>query len=52
MIGGGVAVSDDGLLLFPIFNEIPEQRFAPCWIEVECCLLGLEGSLVIGELSE
>jgi hypothetical protein len=34
MIDGGVAVSDDGLLVFPIFSEIPEQRFAPRWIEV------------------
>src|SRR6266446_862713 len=33
MIGGGVVVSDDSLLAFPIFNEVPEQRFAPGWIE-------------------
>ena len=52
MIGGGAVVSDDSLLVFPIFSEIPEQRFAPRWIEVKCCLLGLEGPLVIGELSE
>ena len=52
MIGGGFVASDDGSLVLPIFSEIPEQRFAPCWIEVECCLLGLEGSLVSGELAE
>ncbi len=52
MIGGGVVVSDDSLLALPIFNEVPEQRFAPCWIEVECYLPGLGGSQVIGELSE
>jgi len=35
MIGGGFVVSDNGLLVFPIFSEIPEQRFAPRWIEVD-----------------
>ena len=52
MIGGGAVVSDDSLLVILIFSEVPEQRFAPCWIEVECCLRGIGGSLVIGELSE
>ena len=52
MIGGDVVVSDDSLLVFPIFSEVPEQRFASCWIEKECCLRGLGDSLVIGELAE
>ena|SRR6266851_2976374 len=51
MIGGGAVVCDDSLLI-PIFSEVPEQRFAPCWIEVEWCLHGFVGSLVVGELSE
>jgi len=30
MIGGGAVVSNDGLLVFPIFSEVQEQRFAMC----------------------
>ena len=45
MIGGGVAVSDDGSLVFPIFREVPEQHFASCWIEKGCCLRGTDNVL-------
>ena len=50
MIGDGVAVDDDHVLLFLIFGKLLKLRFALLQIAGDCCFLRIPGSQVIGEL--
>ena len=51
MIGGGV-IGDHRVLVFLIFGEVLEQRFALARFEEDCCFLGFGGVQVMAELLE
>ena len=52
MIGARVAVGEQYSLVFLIFGEVPEQRFALLRFEPDCCLLGIGCSQIVGERLE
>ena len=52
MIGARVVVGEHHPLVFLIFGELPEQRFALLRFEPDCCLLGIGCSQIVGERLE